>query len=139
MLDETGNRMPETQAKKKILLAEDDNSMRRFVEVLLRRAGFDVISAEDGLTAMQLAFAEEFDAVVADAMMPNMSGYDLCRVLRQTPGKTRIPLIILSGLETDGGKAENDSLADAYLLKGTDLKERLAETLSALLDREVAS
>ncbi len=84
--------------KKKILLAEDDDSMRRFLEVILRKANYDVVSAEDGLVAMKAALENEFDAVVADAVMPNMTGYDLCRMLRQNADKKQIPLIILSGL-----------------------------------------
>ena len=89
--------------KKKVLLAEDDSSMRRFIEVTLQKAGFDVLTAEDGLTAMQLALKTEIDAIVADAIMPNMTGYDLCRMFRDR----QIPCIILSGLAENNpdGKA----------------------------------
>ena len=88
-------------SKKKILLAEDDDSMRRFVEVILKQANYDVISTEDGLAAMKAALENDIDAVVADAVMPNMTGYDLCRMLRQNPDKKHIPFIILSGLNQD--------------------------------------
>ncbi len=94
--------------KKKILLAEDDDSMRRFLEVILRKANYDVVSAEDGLVAMKAALENEFDAVVADAVMPNMTGYDLCRMLRQNADKKQIPLIILSGLNQENS-ADNDA------------------------------
>jgi len=93
--------------KKKILLAEDDDSMRRFLEVVLQKANYDVVSAEDGLVAMKAALENEFDAVVADAVMPNMTGYDLCRMLRQNADKKQIPLIILSGLNQENS-ADND-------------------------------
>ena len=112
--------------KKKVLLAEDDSSMRRFIEIILQKAGFDVITAEDGLVAMQIALETEIDAVIADAIMPNMSGYDLCRMLRAR----KIPCIILSGL------AENNSdgdLADVFLTKDTNLKEQLLAALEKLL------
>lgn len=112
--------------KKKILLAEDDASMRRFIEIILQKAGFDVLTAEDGLAAMQIALEIEIDVVVADAIMPNMSGYDLCRLLRNR----KIPCIILSGL------AENNSdnnLADVFLTKDTNLKEQLLSALEKLL------
>jgi CheY-like chemotaxis protein len=112
--------------KKKILLAEDDASMRRFLEVVLRKADYDVISAEDGLSAMQIALETEVDAVVADAIMPNLTGYDLCRMLRNNPDKKAIPLVILSGLEQS---TKEDCIADVYLLKGENLKENLLETL----------
>lgn len=121
----------ESTAKKKILLAEDDAAMRRFVEVVLRQAGYDVASAEDGLAAMQLALENDFDAVVADAIMPNMSGYDLCRTIRAHAGERRVPCIILSGL------AENNNtesgIAEAFLTKDTNLKEQLLAELQKLL------
>ncbi len=116
--------------KKKILLAEDDSSMRRFIEIILQKAGFDVLTADDGLAAMQLALDLKIDAVVADAIMPNMSGYDLCRMIRAQLGEKKIPCIILSGL------AENNSdnnLADIFLLKDTNLKEQLLAALQKLL------
>jgi len=111
---------------KTVLLAEDDASMRRFLEIILKNAGFEVIAEEDGLAAMQTAFNTRIDAVIADAIMPNMTGYDLCRVLRNDPDKKDIPLIILSGLEL----ANETNFADVYLVKGENLKEELIETLS---------
>ena len=125
--------------KKKILLAEDDASMRRFVEVILRKANYDVISAEDGLVAIKAALENEIDAVVADAVMPNMTGYDLCRMLRQNADKKHIPLIILSGLNQENSADAEDCLADAYLMKGNNLKENLTKTLTNLLAEKANS
>jgi DNA-binding response OmpR family regulator len=116
----------------KILLADDDASLRRFLEVVLQRAGFAVVSAEDGLAAMQIGMNESFDAVVADAVMPNLTGYDLCRILRQNSNYEKIPLVILSGMETAPAETEN-CIADAYLMKSENLKEQLVETLAQLL------
>ena len=115
-----------TFEKKKVLLAEDDASMRRFIEITLQKAGFDVLTAEDGLNAMQIALETEIDAVVADAIMPNMSGYDLCRMLRAR----EIPCIILSGLAENNSDAD---LADIFLTKDTNLKEQLLAALEKLL------
>jgi DNA-binding response OmpR family regulator len=112
--------------KKKILLAEDDSSMRRFIEIILQKAGYDVLTAEDGLAAMQIALETKVDAVVADAIMPNMSGFDLCRILRDK----KIPCIILSGLTENNSGSD---LADAFLLKDTNLKEQLLSALQKLL------
>lgn len=120
--------MKNVPAGKRILFAEDDDSMRRFVEVILRKENYEVLSAEDGLKAMKIALENDFDAVVADAVMPNMSGFDLCRMLRQNPDKKDIPMIILSGLEQNTG-GEN-CIADVYLLKDDNLKENLTKTLS---------
>lgn len=126
------NQFPPNNAKSptpKILLAEDDNSVRRFIEVILRRANYEVISAEDGLSAMKLALENHVQAVISDAVMPNLSGYDLCRVLRQNPSYQDTPFILLSGLENE----EEQNQASAYLPKESNLKETLLETLSRLL------
>lgn len=117
--------------KKKILLAEDDDSMRRFVEIILRKANYEVVAAEDGLIAMKNAFAQEFDAVVADALMPNLTGHDLCRMLRQNPQTKEIPCIILSGFEQEA--LDSNVPANAFLLKGTNLKDELLNALDKVL------
>jgi len=116
--------------KKKVLLAEDDSSMRRFIEITLQKAGFEVLTAEDGLIAMQIALETEIDAVVADAIMPNMSGYDLCRMLSANFSERKIPCIILSGLAENN---TNGDLADIFLTKDTNLKEQLLAALQKLL------
>ena len=120
----------------KILLAEDDVSIRRFIEVILQRAGYEILTAEDGLEAMKLALSNEIDAVVADAMMPNLGGYDLCRMMRQNPQFAKIPFIILSGMDQEQFP-NAESQADAYLLKGNDLKNILTEKLSELLVEKI--
>jgi CheY-like chemotaxis protein len=122
---------------KKILFAEDDPSMRRFVEVTLKQAGLQVFAVEDGLAAMKIALENEIDAIVADAIMPNLSGYDLCRMLRNNPDKKQVPFVILSGLSQN--KEEDDCLADVYLTKDDKLKDNLIETLTRLLSEKSIS
>ena len=117
---------------KKILLAEDDDSMRRLLEVILKKAGFEIISAEDGLQAIKLAFENPIDAVVADAIMPGLTGYDLCRMLKKREDKKDVPIIILSGLGTSESESVKCS-ADAFLSKTPRLKDELLETLKNLL------
>ena len=119
--------------KLKILLAEDDASMRRFLEITLQRADYEVVSVEDGLAAMQTALSEKFDAIVADAVMPNLTGHDLCRILSQNPNYKNTPLIILSGLEQEILADTQESCADTYLVKGGDLKETLLENLARFI------
>ena len=120
----------------KILLAEDDASMRRFLEITLQRAGYEVVSAEDGLAAVKIALAEKFDAVIADAVMPNLTGHDLCRILRQNADFKTIPLMILSGLEQEVSANTEHSCADFYLVKGANLKEELTANLSKLINEK---
>ena len=61
-----------------ILIVEDDRSIRRYLEVILQRAGYCVVAAADGLEAMKAALTAAIDAVVTDAIMPHLNGYELC-------------------------------------------------------------
>ena len=126
----------ENSPKRKILLAEDDASMRRFLEITLHRADYDVISAEDGLSAMQFALNEKFDAVVTDAVMPNLTGHDLCRMLRQKLEFEKTPMIILSGLEQEIAANVEHDCADTYLVKNENLKSELIKKLAEFMDEK---
>lgn len=123
-------------AKKRILLVEDDDSMRRFLEIVLQRAEYDVITAEDGLAAMEVAFDNNIDAVVSDAVMPHLTGHDLCRILKQNSAMKDVPLIILSGLEKENSGESQDCRADAYLLKSNNLSEELTGKLTELFNKK---
>lgn len=120
-----------TIPKKKVLLAEDDASMRRFIEIILRQADYEVLTAEDGLAAMKIVLESEIDALVTDAIMPNLSGFDLCRMIRGNDEKNKIPIIILSGL-ADQNSDTSAQLANAFLVKDTNLKKKLIQTLQIM-------
>lgn len=122
----------ENSDKKRILLAEDDDSMRRLLEVILQKADYEVVAAEDGLKAMKLALENNINAVVADAIMPGLTGYDLCRMLKNRDDKKDIPFVILSGLSADKDETAKCS-ADVFLSKSPKLKEELIETLQNLI------
>ena len=118
----------ERATKGRILLAEDDAAMRRLLEVVLKRAGYEVVAAEDGLQAMQAAGTQQFDLAVIDAIMPNLSGLELCRIFLANPMWQNMRLVMMSGMES-----ESDCEADAHLLKSSRLQEELLETISGLL------
>jgi len=122
----------ENSDKKRILLAEDDDSMRRLLEVILQKADYEVVTAEDGLKAMKLAFENDINAVVADAIMPGLTGYDLCRMLKTRNDKKDVPFVILSGLSADANETAKCA-ADVFLTKNPKLKDELIETLKNLL------
>ena len=117
-----------------ILLAEDDRSVRRYLEVILQRAGYKVISAADGLEAMKLALSSQIDAVIADSIMPHLSGQELCRLLRSNPKVSRLPIVLLTALENRGKVNAEDVELDACLYKPVSVEE-LTSCLSRLLDQ----
>jgi twitching motility two-component system response regulator PilH len=121
----------ENDRQTSVLLAEDDRALRRFLEVVLERAGYRVFPASDGLEAMKLVLAAPIDVVVTDAIMPNLSGNELCRFLRNSPALSHLPIILLSALERKGRNPGAEQ-ADAFLSKPVS-GEKLIEVIEKLL------
>jgi CheY-like chemotaxis protein len=126
---------PSTSAKGKsrVLLAEDDRAVRRFLQVILERAGFDVICAADGLEAMTIALAQPVDAVVTDAIMPQLSGQELVRFLRSHPTLAALPIILLSAFEGNAASTPTSGEADLCITKPVK-PEELTTHLSRLIE-----
>lgn len=118
-------------ARPTVLLAEDDRSLRRYLEVVLRRAGYEVLTAADGLEAMKALLSNTVDAVVTDAVMPHLSGHELCRFLRNHPKLRSLPVVLLSGADSQPAGSP-DAGADVYLSKPVPAEE-LAANLARLL------
>lgn len=125
---------PDSEVTPRVLLVEDDKALRRYLQVLLEQAGYEVIQAADGLEGMKLALASSVDIVVTDAMMPNLSGQEFCRFLRNSPSLSHIPIVILSGSEPQHGFTSRE-LADAFLSKPVSATEFI-DCLKGLLGRE---
>jgi len=113
-----------------VLLAEDDRALRRYLEVVLRRAGYEVLPAADGLEAMKVLLSAPVDVVVTDAVMPYLSGHELCRFMREHPQLKDLPVVLLSG--ADSSVHAEGALADLYLSKPVPAEE-LAASLARLL------
>ena len=99
-----------------VLLVEDDRSLRRYLEVVLRQEGYEVFVAADGLEAMRISLRSAVDVVVTDAIMPHLNGYELCRFLRNTPHLSQIRIVLLSALDNVDSQPE-DLQADEFLTK----------------------
>jgi|SRR5215204_5217952 len=99
-----------------VLLVEDDPALRRYLEVVLQRAGYAVVSAGDGLEAMKFLLNTPVDVVVTDALMPNLDGYELCRFVRSSQHLAHLPIILLSALDPRNTTDESEQV-NAFLAK----------------------
>jgi len=81
-----------------ILIVDDSRLLRLSNERTLVKAGHNVTSAEDGEAGLRLALENKPDIIVLDMMLPKLSGQDVLRALRQNPGTSNIPVLVLSGL-----------------------------------------
>lgn len=100
------------------MLVEDDNSLREIYEARLAAEGYTVVSAKDGEEALALALKERPDLIIADIMMPKVSGFDMLDILRSTPETKDTKIIMMTALSQAEDKARAESLgADKYLVK----------------------
>jgi len=115
-----------------VLLVEDDPALQRYLEIVLQRAGYEVLTAGDGLEAMKFLLSDNVDVVITDALMPNLDGYELCRFVRSSEHLAHLPIILLSALDPKNSTDETEQV-DAFLAKPVspeDLLNRITEVLA---------
>lgn len=118
----------------KILLAEDEPTMRRLMGMLLGRQGHQVIEAENGEPVVELTLQHQPDLILLDIMMPVVDGYEALRRIRATPGIEDIPVIFLSAKSQIEDRVDGLRMgADDYLVKPADPSELMARIDSVML------
>ncbi|MBR3322518.1 response regulator [Candidatus Saccharibacteria bacterium] len=102
----------------KIMLVEDDKSLREIYSIMLVAEGYDIVSAGDGEEALALAVQEKPELIISDVMMPKISGFDMLDILRSTPETSNIKVIMMTALSSDDQRMRGENLgADRYLVK----------------------
>ena len=102
----------------KIMVVEDDTSLREIYSIRLTAEGYEVVSAGDGEEALAIAVREHPDLILSDVMMPKISGFDMLDILRSTPETANIKIIMMTALSSDSQRQRGESLgADRYLVK----------------------
>jgi two-component system alkaline phosphatase synthesis response regulator PhoP len=113
-----------------ILVVDDEARIVKLVRDYLERAGFDVLSAHDGETALTLARVEQPDLIVLDLMLPGVDGLDVCRRLRQVSG---VPIIMLTARVEEADRIVGLELgADDYVTKPFSPRELVARVRATL-------
>ena len=108
----------------RILVVEDDKRISRFLELELKHEGYDVITAGDGRTGLELALEDTTDLVILDLMLPELSGVEVCR---RTRHESDVPIIMLTAKDDVSDKVMGlDMGADDYMTKPFAIEELLA-------------
>ncbi len=102
----------------KIMVVEDDASLREIYGIRIAAEGYEVVSAGDGEEALAMAVREKPDLILSDVMMPKISGFDMLDILRATPETTSIKVIMMTALSGEDQRQRGERLgADRYLVK----------------------
>ena len=112
--------------EKRILIADDDPVILRLIQVNLELEGYQVLTANNGQEAVDVANAEHPDLVILDIMMPRLDGYQACEQLKASDATKAIPVIFLSAKAQSGDIEKGQSFGvAAYLTKPFDPTELL--------------
>ncbi|MCC7104326.1 MAG: response regulator [Chloroflexi bacterium] len=118
----------------RVLVVDDERDIRQLVSIKLRKDGYDVRSAENGLQAIEMALAQPVDVILLDVSLPDLDGLEVCRRLRGRLGSRtpRIAFLSARGQESDI-RAGLEAGGDDYIVKPFRLSE-LAGRLRTLLE-----
>jgi two-component system phosphate regulon response regulator PhoB len=105
-------------SKRRVLLADDDEALRRLIGTTLGTEHFVLLHAQDGEEALEIARQEHPELVLLDVNMPKLDGFEVCRQLKTAPETSGIKVVILSarGADTDRARGR-EAGADDYFIK----------------------
>jgi CheY-like chemotaxis protein len=122
--------------KPRVLVVEDSVGVRELERVILESAGYEVITAVDGLDGIARLRSEPADLVLSDVEMPGMDGFTLTRTIRRTRGWEQVPVVIMTSRGDEGDRrAGLEAGASAYLLKSDFDQTELVDTVQRLIGR----
>ena len=116
-----------------ILVVEDDKNLRKLMTAVLLKNDYNVLSAEDGIKALEIMESSHVDLLISDIMMPNMDGYELTGLIRDA--NYTLPILMITAKETLDDKKKGFSVGtDDYMVKPIDMDEMILR-VAALLRR----
>lgn len=121
-----------------ILVVEDDAALRKMMQSVLQRNGYRPLVAEDGQAALDILEREQADLIITDIMMPNMDGYELTELLRQS--NYNMPILMVTVKETYTDKHRGFSAGiDDYMVKPIDINEMILRVRALLRRAQIAN
>ena len=132
--------------KPRVLVVDDESDYTELLKFNLESQGFDILTAADGMEALNIARRELPDVVLVDLMLPDLDGFSVCEILRSQPSTSQVPIIVVSaldgeyvrsrGLQTGVArcfkkpvdmKVLGDSIRSSYELRQESMRSELAE------------
>ena len=116
-----------------VLVVEDEITIREILTVWLKSAGYDICVASNGLEGLKELYERRPDLVVTDILMPQMDGYEMCKLMREVSGT---PILFLTGLDTQADKQQCFNLGgDDFAVKPIQMTEFLTKVYALIHHR----
>jgi two-component system phosphate regulon response regulator PhoB len=123
-----------------VLIVEDERDLSRVLAYNFKQAGFDVVTAADGETALRAVREERFDLILLDLMLPDISGTEVCRRLKQSPDTKAIPVVMVTAKGEEVDRIVGFELgADDYVVKPFSVRELILRARAILRRSEAPS
>jgi twitching motility two-component system response regulator PilG len=123
----------------KVMVIDDSNTIRRTAETLLKKAGCEVLTADNGFEALPVISAHHPDILFIDIMMPRLDGYQTCALVKNNPKFKEIPVVMLSSKDGLFDRAKGRVVgAEQYLTKPFTRDDLLGALRTHLLNNQDA-
>ena len=121
---------------KKILIADDEEVIRKFLKIHLSKWGYDVKEAPDGAEALKQLGKEDFDLLICDILMPNKTGWEVMKEMRSDPKTKDIPVIVLTAKNEDSDMFKGYDLGANYYMTKPFTKAQLLYGLKLMFGED---
>jgi two-component system cell cycle response regulator len=123
------------ERRKKVLIVDDEETILLLFKRYVNKEGYQAQSAETGQEALEKIKADPPDLILLDVMMPDMNGYEACRVIREIPGMQKIPIFIVTALkhQVDSSDAIESGATDVLVkpISEAELMKRVKRALGS--------
>jgi DNA-binding response OmpR family regulator len=119
---------------RKILVVDDEEVIRKYLNLQLNKWGYDVVEAEDGAIALLKLESKDIDLIILDIMMPNKNGWELLKELKLNERTKNIPVIILTAKNRDEDMFKGYEMGASYYLPKPFTKEQLLYGIKMMFD-----
>ncbi|MCS7214547.1 MAG: response regulator [Thermodesulfovibrio sp.] len=119
----------------KVLIVDDDKTTRKMISLILKSKGYEVVTAENGIEALQILGLEKINLILTDMNMPYMDGIELIKQVRTNPDISNIPIVMITTeADEDEKRKAFDAGVDDYLVKPTNA-EQINESIKKILKK----
>ncbi len=123
----------EIRIKPKILLVDDQESVQKLLDAILKVRNYDVVYASNGLDAIEIAFSVKPDLVLLDVMMPGMDGFKVCQALKGNSATKEIPVVFLTARGDDSDREMGERVGASGFVKKPFRSAELLGIISSLI------